>query len=239
MFCNVNRSIYGEFEKEYTLKGIKLYRFVVPATALASPYDNPDNHCYCTDKVISRNCNASGVLDLRAKKPVFLSLPHFLFASDFILESLDGINRNVEEHKTFVDVEPITGFTMHFAKRLQVNIFFNRTSQIDILANLQSEFVFPVVWLNETAMIGDDTANTFKSKVATPMNALKIHGNQGKDRVTKRSPALSYPMFTLVTGIVGRWRAVCVTALQRPNSDAAAIRVVVGIAAASLNVKGP
>ncbi|CAJ0934892.1 unnamed protein product [Ranitomeya imitator] len=46
-------------------------------------------------------------------------------------------------------------------------------------------------------------------------------------------------MFTLVTGdlgIVGRWRAVCVTALQRPNSDAAAIRIVVGIAAASLCV---
>ncbi|CAJ0933746.1 unnamed protein product [Ranitomeya imitator] len=37
-------------------------------------------------------------------------------------------------------------------------------------------------------------------------------------------------------GIVGRWRAVCVTALQRPNSDAAAIRIVVGIAAASLSV---
>ncbi|CAJ0929001.1 unnamed protein product [Ranitomeya imitator] len=44
--------------------------------------------------------------------------------------------------------------------------------------------------------------------------------SQGKHRVTKRGPALSYPMFTLVTGdlgIVGRWRAVCVTALQRPN----------------------
>ncbi|CAJ0964794.1 unnamed protein product [Ranitomeya imitator] len=33
-------------------------------------------------------------------------------------------------------------------------------------------------------------------------------GNQGKHRVTKRGPALSYPMFTLVTGIVGRWRAM-------------------------------
>ncbi|CAJ0967088.1 unnamed protein product, partial [Ranitomeya imitator] len=64
-------------------------------------------------------------------------------------------------------------------------------------------------------------------------------GNQGKHRVTKRGPALSNPMFTLVTGIVGRWRAVCVTALQRPNSDAAAIRIVVGIAAASLSVMNP
>ncbi|CAJ0930974.1 unnamed protein product [Ranitomeya imitator] len=59
---------------------------------------------------------------------------------------------------------------------------------------------------------------------------------QGKHRVTKRGPALSNPMFTLVNGIVGRWRAVCVTALQRPNSDTAAIRIVVGIAAASLSV---
>ncbi|CAJ0966399.1 unnamed protein product [Ranitomeya imitator] len=59
---------------------------------------------------------------------------------------------------------------------------------------------------------------------------------EGKHRVTKRGPALSNPMFTLVTGIVGRWRVVCVTALQRPNSDAAAIRIVVGIAAASLSV---
>ncbi|CAJ0937456.1 unnamed protein product [Ranitomeya imitator] len=57
-----------------------------------------------------------------------------------------------------------------------------------------------------------------------------LTGNQGKHQVTKRGPALSYPMFTLVTGIVGRWRAVCVTALQRPNSDAAAIRIVVGLA---------
>ncbi|CAJ0954697.1 unnamed protein product, partial [Ranitomeya imitator] len=64
-------------------------------------------------------------------------------------------------------------------------------------------------------------------------------GNQGKHRVTKRGPALSNPMFTLVTGIVGRWRAVCVIALQRPNSDAAAIRIVVWIAAASFSVKVP
>ncbi|CAJ0938490.1 unnamed protein product [Ranitomeya imitator] len=61
----------------------------------------------------------------------------------------------------------------------------------------------------------------------------------GKHWVTKRGPALSNPMFTLVTGIVGRWRTVCVTALQRPNSDAAEIDIVVGIAAASLSVKVP
>ncbi|CAJ0955103.1 unnamed protein product [Ranitomeya imitator] len=71
--------------------------------------------------------------------------------------------------------------------------------------------------------------DTVKYTNDTESKLMMAHdGNQGKHRVTKRGPALSYPMFTLVTGIVGRWRAVCVTALQRPNSDAAAIRIVVG-----------
>ncbi|KAM3926317.1 platelet glycoprotein 4 [Leptodactylus fuscus] len=171
------RSIYGEYEKEYKLKGIKLYRFVLPKFALASPHENPDNFCYCTDEVISRNCTAAGILDLRAcqgGKPIFLTLPHFLHASEFLMESLDGLSPNVEEHQTFVDVEPITGFTMHFAKRLQVNVYFSPTDKIDILSKLQSEFLFPVVWLNETALISDDSANLFKSSVTTPMNAIGI-----------------------------------------------------------------
>ncbi|CAJ0965936.1 unnamed protein product [Ranitomeya imitator] len=58
-----------------------------------------------------------------------------------------------------------------------------------------------------------------------------------QESTAPRTDSGSNPMFTLVTGIVGRWRAVCVTALQRPNSDAAAIDIVVGIAAASLSVK--
>ncbi|CAJ0931864.1 unnamed protein product, partial [Ranitomeya imitator] len=68
--------------------------------------------------------------------------------------------------------------------------------------------------------------NVQKKKIVRELTELIKHGNQGKHRVTKRGPALSYPKFTLVAGIVGRWRAVCVTALQRPNSDAAAIRIV-------------
>ncbi|CAJ0942722.1 unnamed protein product [Ranitomeya imitator] len=39
------------------------------------------------------------------------------------------------------------------------------------------------------------------------LRAVSSEGNQGKHWVTKRGPALSYPMFTLVTGIIGRWRA--------------------------------
>ncbi|CAJ0967564.1 unnamed protein product [Ranitomeya imitator] len=90
-----------------------------------------------------------------------------------------------------------------------------------------------------TALLSGCPALTARPEKQSAEDRQRKDGNQGKHRVTKRGPALSYPMFTLVTGdlgIVGRWRAVCVTALQRPNSDAAAIRIVVGIAAASLCV---
>ncbi|CAJ0937487.1 unnamed protein product [Ranitomeya imitator] len=39
--------------------------------------------------------------------------------------------------------------------------------------------------------------------------SFDVDGIQGKHRVTKRGPALSNPMFTLVIGIVGRWRVLC------------------------------
>ncbi|XP_018419066.1 PREDICTED: platelet glycoprotein 4 [Nanorana parkeri] len=171
------RSIYGVFEKEYILKGIKLYRFIVPKSAFDSPTINPDNHCYCTEIVLSRNCTAAGVLDLRAcqgGKPIFLSLPHFLHGSDFLVEQVTGLSPSKEEHETYVDVEPITGFTMHFAKRLQVNVMFQPTDKIEILAKLKSEFVFPVLWLNETALIGDDSVNQFKSSVTVPLKVLEV-----------------------------------------------------------------
>ncbi|KAG9489965.1 hypothetical protein GDO78_005728 [Eleutherodactylus coqui] len=150
------RSIFADFQKEYTLKGITLYRFVLPKRAFASPHVNPDNQCFCTDTVVSYNCSLEGLLDLRGcqgGKPIFLTLPHFLFATSYILDTLEGLSPNIEEHETYVDVEPITGFTMHFAKRLQVNVMFNRTEQ--------------------TAVIGEDSANLFKSSVTTPMTVLK------------------------------------------------------------------
>ncbi|CAJ0967035.1 unnamed protein product [Ranitomeya imitator] len=81
-----------------------------------------------------------------------------------------------------------------------------------------------------TALLSGCPALTARPEKQSAEDRQQKDGNQGKHRVTKRCPALSYPMFTLVTGdlgIVGRWRAVCVTALQRPNSDAAAIRIVV------------
>lgn len=41
-------------------------------------------------------------------RPVYISLPHFLHASESILHDVEGLSPNEEEHETFLDVEPVS-----------------------------------------------------------------------------------------------------------------------------------
>uniref|UniRef100_A0A8C3YU23 Platelet glycoprotein 4 n=1 Tax=Catagonus wagneri TaxID=51154 RepID=A0A8C3YU23_9CETA len=171
-FFSLFRSIYAVFGAEINLKGIPVYRFILPSMALASPLQNPDNHCFCTEKVISKNCTLSGVLDIG--KPMYISLPHFLHASPEIAEPIEGLSPNEEEHSTYLDVEPITGFTLRFAKRLQVNLLVKPARKIEALQHLKQHYIVPILWLNETATIGDEKAKMFRYQVTGKINLLGL-----------------------------------------------------------------
>ncbi|XP_049995771.1 platelet glycoprotein 4 [Alexandromys fortis] len=174
---DICRSIYAVFGSDVDLKGIPVYRFVLPAKAFASPLQNPDNHCFCTETVISNNCTSYGVLDIskcKEGKPVYISLPHFLHASPDISEPIEGLSPNEEEHRTYLDVEPITGFTLQFAKRLQVNILVKPARKIEALKNLKRHYIVPILWLNETGTIGDEKAEMFRNQVTGKINLLGL-----------------------------------------------------------------
>ncbi|PNJ58369.1 CD36 isoform 12 [Pongo abelii] len=174
---DICRSIYAVFESDVNLKGIPVYRFVLPSKAFASPVQNPDNYCFCTEKIISKNCTSYGVLDIskcKEGRPVYISLPHFLYASPDVSEPIDGLNPNEEEHRTYLDIEPITGFTLQFAKRLQVNLLVKPSKKIQVLKNLKRNYIVPILWLNETGTIGDEKANMFRSQVTGKINLLGL-----------------------------------------------------------------
>ncbi|XP_057614733.1 platelet glycoprotein 4 [Chionomys nivalis] len=174
---DICRSIYAVFGSDVNLKGIPVYRFVLPAKAFASPVQNPDNHCFCTETIVSNNCTSYGVLDIgkcKEGKPVYISLPHFLHASPDISEPIEGLSPNEEEHRTYLDVEPITGFTLQFAKRLQVNILVKPAKKIEALKNLKRNYIVPILWLNETGTIGDEKAEMFRNQVTGKINLLGL-----------------------------------------------------------------
>uniref|UniRef100_A0A8C2J750 Platelet glycoprotein 4 n=1 Tax=Cyprinus carpio TaxID=7962 RepID=A0A8C2J750_CYPCA len=172
---DICRSISAEYEGTVDLKGIDVYRYVLPPEALASPAENPDNQCFCTDPVITKNCTMAGLLDLTACRgaPVYISLPHFLYGSKDLVQGVIGLNPNFDEHSIFMDVEPITGFTMRFAKRLQLNMLYGPSDSIVILNKIKDYTIFPILWVNETAGLDDETADLFKKELIGRMELLE------------------------------------------------------------------
>ncbi|XP_070615145.1 platelet glycoprotein 4-like [Erythrolamprus reginae] len=172
---DICRSIYATLSRELAVKGIPLYRFKIASSALASAAVNPNNICFCNDKNIFYNCTSSALLDVsgcKKGKPVYISLPHFLEANPRVYKYVKGLEPNKEEHSIFLDVEPITGFTLAFAKRLQVNFLVKPNAQITALQKVQHRFYFPVLWLNESAIVSDEKAEFFRSKVTNKVKLL-------------------------------------------------------------------
>ncbi|NWQ70496.1 CD36 protein, partial [Neopipo cinnamomea] len=149
---DICRSIYGVFQGKQNVKGITLYRFKVPREAFASPAEVGDNYCFCTDTATLQNCTLSGVLDISACKASM--------TQHFQTLHLTG------------EKQCMTGFTLQFAKRLQVNLLVKPAAKIDALSKVKRPYIFPILWLNESAVIGDDKAEMFRNKVTNRVQLL-------------------------------------------------------------------
>lgn len=174
---DICRSVSASYEETVNLKGINVYRYSLLQSTLASPVDNPDNKCFCSNMQTSKNCTLAGVLDVstcQQGQPIYMSLPHFLHGSPSLREDVKGLNPHEEHHKTFLDVEPITGFTLNFAKRIQVNMMYGPSKVITVLKKVKDYTIFPIVWLNETATLDDETADMFKKELLSRIQMLDI-----------------------------------------------------------------
>uniref|UniRef100_A0AAR2JHF5 Platelet glycoprotein 4 n=1 Tax=Pygocentrus nattereri TaxID=42514 RepID=A0AAR2JHF5_PYGNA len=173
---DICRSVSADYDGSVDLKGITVYRYMLPEQTFASPTVNPDNKCFCTNYEATKNCTLAGVLDIKSCKgfPVFISLPHFLHGSPELLDTVHGLNPNPEEHSTYLDVEPITGFTLRFAKRLQINMMYGPSKEIKILNKVKENTVFPIVWLNESAALDDETAARIKNDLFARIETLEV-----------------------------------------------------------------
>ncbi|XP_068611225.1 platelet glycoprotein 4 [Brachionichthys hirsutus] len=174
---DICRSVSASYSESLDLKGIEVYRFSLQRNTLASPKVNPDNQCFCRDPVITKNCTIAGVLDIAScqnRKPIYISLPHFLYGSPSLFENVEGLDPTEAHHMTYLDVEPTTGFTLRFAKRIQVNMMYGPSKTIKVLKKVKDYTIFPVVWLNETAMLDDETADMFKKELMSRIRMLEI-----------------------------------------------------------------
>lgn len=54
----------ASFQHSRELKGIQVSRYVLLPETLAAPTQNPDNHCFCRDRRVTKNCSLAGALDI-------------------------------------------------------------------------------------------------------------------------------------------------------------------------------
>lgn len=60
----VSRSVSASFRESRDLKGLQVWRYGLLPETLAAPSDNPDNHCFCRDRRVTKNCTLAGALDI-------------------------------------------------------------------------------------------------------------------------------------------------------------------------------
>lgn len=172
---DICRSVSASYMKSYKLKGIRVYRYSLLSATLASPVVNPDNQCFCRNQKVTKNCTLAGVLDLSScqnGRPIYISLPHFFQGSPSLRQDVLGLSPNEEHHETFLDVEPTTGFTLNFAKRIQINMMYGPSNVITVLKKVKDYTIFPVLWMNETAMLDDATADMIKQELVSRIQLL-------------------------------------------------------------------
>ncbi|XP_040273892.1 lysosome membrane protein 2 isoform X2 [Bufo bufo] len=156
------RSVYAVYEASESVKGIPVFRFTPPAKVFANVTINPDNAGFC---VPEGNCLPSGLLNVSACKqgaPIILSSPHFYQAEESVIANVVGMNPKKEYHETFLDISPLTGMVIRAAKRMQVNVYVTKIPEYEITQKIQTLY-FPVMYLNESVLIDDESAGKLKS----------------------------------------------------------------------------
>ncbi|XP_023684496.1 lysosome membrane protein 2c [Paramormyrops kingsleyae] len=167
------RSIYALFEKELYVMDIPAYRFTIPREVFANITENPANAGFC---VPAGNCLGSGLLNVSVCKqgaPIIMSSPHFYQADKKYVDDIFGMNPVKEDHETVIDVNPLTGFLLRAAKRIQVNVFVRKYSAFSQTGNV-NDLVFPVMYLNESIIIDEGSARTVREVVTKGAIVINI-----------------------------------------------------------------
>uniref|UniRef100_A0AAQ4Q919 Scavenger receptor class B, member 2a n=1 Tax=Gasterosteus aculeatus aculeatus TaxID=481459 RepID=A0AAQ4Q919_GASAC len=153
------RSIHLGYVKDVEVKGIQAYRFAPPNDVLMNPKENPTNAGFC---VPAGDCLSTGVLKVSVCAPIVVSFPHFYQADPKYINAVEGLSPNKEEHETYLDLQPTTGVPIRACKRAQLNIILKRVQGFPI-TKLINETIFPIMFVNETATIDDDSASQMRT----------------------------------------------------------------------------
>ncbi|MHA1910289.1 MAG: hypothetical protein ACTSYA_01220 [Candidatus Kariarchaeaceae archaeon] len=159
------RNLDFVYSEDYEIYGVDTLKFVLSDEVLA------------IDSFYHQYFKGLGNMTAAAGAPIFLSKPHFGECGTGLLgTALELDTFDLDDHDTWVAVEPLTGAVLEGHKRLQVNFIAPTTDKL--LADIQVDFR-PLVWAEEAAKMTEQNAEDFKDKIYSAMDladTLKITG---------------------------------------------------------------
>ncbi|XP_032665958.1 protein croquemort-like isoform X2 [Odontomachus brunneus] len=122
-------------------------------------------HCYCNG-----DCTPSGLINISACRfgaPVFVSLPHFYKTDLSLLEQVEGLNPNDEDHSFSITLEPITGIPLEVIARLQINVLIQPSDTVSLFKHVPKIYM-PIFWFNLKVEVNKEMAFDLKQLLALP-----------------------------------------------------------------------
>lgn len=160
------RSIpYVHDETITSFDGVPLLHFHVPEYVYASPSDYPPNAGFCSD---GPDCVPTGLFNISACAmgvPMALSHPHFLYAADEVLNSVDGLQASKVKHESHMGIEPIMGVPYTFDQRVQINVYMEEIDGISQTKGIPSMW-YPMVWIETHGEMPDRIVNQYKTNIS-------------------------------------------------------------------------
>ncbi|CAF3376522.1 unnamed protein product [Rotaria sp. Silwood1] len=184
---DICRSVYLNFSESHTNKfNIKNYRYTMPNSVFAN---STENEGFCLNSTIHNKtheleCLPSGLFSLKTcirfgeslphiPLPIIGSNPHFLAADSSVQNGVSGLTPDDIKHRSFMDIEPLTGIVMSGSRRLQINLNVINDSAIQAICRL-NPVIYPMIWVDEHAEIDKPNADKFYRKVTRPITALHV-----------------------------------------------------------------
>nr|XP_030141254.3 scavenger receptor class B member 1 isoform X1 [Taeniopygia guttata]XP_041575336.1 scavenger receptor class B member 1 isoform X1 [Taeniopygia guttata] len=162
------RSLRLVYEQSGEFKGVPTYRFVAPKTLFANGTDYPPNEGFCP-------CMQSGILNVstcRLNAPMFISHPHFYNADPSLVNAVEGLRPNKDQHGLFLDLHPMTGIPMNCSIKLQLNLYIKRVSGITQTGKIKP-VVLPLLWFAESGSIEGSVLKQFYTNLVLLPSVLE------------------------------------------------------------------
>jgi len=204
---------FGGFSQSHDVTGFRYHMAESMndvTTQKAVGFCNPQTPLYFNDsRIQEKGCAPAGLIDMgsciEGNMRIYMSQPYFKNSPIELNEAIDGLSPPASVGISHFDIEPITGVIVEVQQLQQLNFGILR-GNLKRYKNMR-DLIMPVIWLNETAMIDDDTRAQILSVIKLFTGCFAV--------------GLVLIVFAslLIIGSIGVFVCKCCTANQTQNSD--------------------